>query len=50
MPWLLYSDGRLFADESLLYSEISSPKDTDHLQKDIEALENWEKTSMDDEI
>ena len=38
------SDVRLFADDSLLYREISNAKDTEQLQKDLEALENWEKT------
>lgn len=46
MPGYTQSDVRLFADDSLLYREISNAKDTEQLQKDLEALENWEKTWM----
>ncbi|CAC5405716.1 unnamed protein product [Mytilus coruscus] len=34
---------RLFADNTLLYREISDIKDADQLQKYLEELENWEK-------
>ena len=33
---------RLFADDSLLYRQINSPKDCETLQKDLDILQNWE--------
>ena len=34
---------RLFADDSLLYRVIKTPKDAEILQKDLETLQCWEK-------
>ena len=34
---------RLFADDSLLYLPIKSPKDCEILQHDLNTLQNWEK-------
>ena len=34
---------RLFADDSLLYRTIKTPKDSAILQKDLETLQIWEK-------
>ena len=34
---------RLFADDSLLYRIIKSPRDVEILQKDLETPQNWEK-------
>ena len=34
---------RLFADDSLLYRPIKSPKDCEILQHDLNTLQNWEK-------
>ena len=36
---------RLFADDSLIYRSISSPKDAEILQKDLNTLQDWEKTN-----
>ena len=38
-----FSDTRLFADDSLLYREITSNHDNVLLQRDLTALEEWEK-------
>ena len=46
MPGYTQSDVRLFTDDSVLYREMSNVKDTDQLQKDLEVLENCEKTWM----
>ena len=35
---------RLFADDSLLYRTIRTPKDSEILQKDLNTLQVWEKT------
>ena len=35
---------RLFADDSLLYRTIKTPKDSEILQKDLDSLQIWEKT------
>ena len=35
---------RLFADDSLLYRTINSPKDCEILQRDLDRLQLWEKT------
>ena len=37
------SDIKLFADDSLLLREIGNQQDADCLQKDLTALEEWEK-------
>ena len=36
-------EARLFADDCLLYRPICSRKDTEDLQQDLAALEDWEK-------
>ena len=38
------SDARLFADDCLLYRQISSRHDSAFLQQDLSALEKWETT------
>ena len=44
MPECTSSDIRLFADDSLVYRVIRNDSDRQTLQKDIDALEQWEKT------
>ena len=44
MPECSSSDIRLFADDSLLYRTIRTPEDNLALQRDLDALEKWEKT------
>lgn len=44
MPECTSSDVRLFADDSLLYRSIVTVEDNLLLQKDLDALEKWEKT------
>ena len=39
-----HSDARLFADDCLLYRQISSRHDSALLQQDLSALEKWETT------
>ena len=34
---------KLFADDSLLYRIIKSPRDIEILQRDLDLLQNWEK-------
>ena len=34
---------RLFADDSLLYRTIKTPKDSEILQKDLDNLQHWER-------
>jgi hypothetical protein len=36
-------EARLFADDCLLYRPIFSRKDTEDLQQELAALEDWEK-------
>ena len=36
------STTRLFADDSILYREITSSADAEKLQKDLDALQDWE--------
>jgi len=43
-PARVKSTTRLFADDSLLYRKIKSPADTQALQEDLNALQEWEKT------
>ena len=43
MPECVASECRLFADDSIIYRTIKSDDDADILQKDLEALEKWEK-------
>jgi hypothetical protein len=43
------SEARLFADDCLLYRSIFSRKDTENLQQDLAALEDWEKKAVDRE-
>ena len=33
---------RLFADDTILYRQITSPADSEKLQQDLDALQNWE--------
>ena len=40
----LQSDIRLFADDSIIYKEITSPSDHNVLQKDLESLATWSNT------
>ena len=39
-----FSNTKLFADDSLLFKQITSPEDSLQLQKDLSSLEQWEKT------
>ena len=43
MPNCIKSQCRLFADDTIVYREISSTADTAILQEDLDALQNWEK-------
>ena len=43
LPKVTNSEARLFADDCLLYKPIFSRKDTEDLQQDLAALEDWEK-------
>ena len=43
MPEQISSTCRLFVDDTIVYREINSVDDTAHLQKDLAALECWEK-------
>ena len=40
------STTRLFADDTVLYNQISSPADASRLQSDLDALTQWDKTWM----
>ena len=42
--WAKHSNTRLFADNSLLFSQIMKQWDADLLQQDLKVLEDWEKT------
>ena len=42
LPDQVSSGCRLFADDSILYREISTPDDSTQLQKDLDALAAWE--------
>ena len=44
MPEVTTSNTRLFADDGLLYREIDSEADSAELQKDLDALQEWETT------
>ena len=44
LPDSIHSQVRLFADDCILYREISSPTDSDILQQDIDTLCTWEQT------
>ena len=44
MPEVTTSDTRLFADDGLLYREINTETDSEELQNDLDALEEWERT------
>ena len=37
------SETKLFADDSLLFRVVKSQQDADYLQKDLTALEKWER-------
>ena len=37
------SETKLFADDSLLFRVVNSQQDADYLQKDLTALEKWER-------
>ena len=41
---MVKSTARLFADDCLLYKSIKNPSDADQLQRDLDSLQNWEKT------
>ena len=43
LPEVINSETRLFADDYLLYRPIFNRKDTEDLQQDLAALEDWEK-------
>ena len=43
LPKAINSSCRLFADDTIVYREISSPTDSAALQHDLEALQCWEK-------
>ena len=42
MPKVTTSEARLFADDGLLYREIRTKADSDELQRDLDALGEWE--------
>ncbi len=44
MPQNITSTARLFADDCLLYRTINSTEDAEELQKDLDILQEWEKT------
>ena len=44
------STTRLFADDCLVYNSISSPKDEEQLQSDLNTMVDWSNTSMGDEV
>ena len=44
LPDGLNSTPRLFADDGLIYKVINSPDDTVALQRDLDKLQQWEKT------
>ena len=37
-----YSKIRLFTDDFILYKQISSVTDANHLQSDLQSLQHWE--------
>ena len=43
LPDCVTSTVRLFADDTVLYHGISSPADTADLQRDLDALQAWER-------
>ena len=43
MPECITSKARLFADDSIIYRGINNESDCAVLEKDLEALERWEK-------
>jgi hypothetical protein len=44
LPEQVTATARLFADDCLLYRKIKSAEDTNILQKDLDALQQWEST------
>ena len=44
MPEVTTTDTRWFADDGLLYREINTETDSEELQKDLDAYEEWEGT------
>ena len=44
MPEVTTENTGLFADDGLLYREIDSEADSTELQKDLDALQEWERT------
>jgi hypothetical protein len=44
LPEQVTATARLFADDCLLYRKIKSSEDTNILQKDLDALQQWEST------
>ena len=43
MPESVKSMSRLFADDSIIYREVTSPDSCQQLQDDLKALEDWER-------
>ena len=43
LPKCVGSSCRLFADDTIVYKEISSPVNSAALQQDLEALQRWEE-------
>ena len=43
LPKCVGSSCRLFADDTIVYKDISSPADSAALQQDLEALQRWEE-------
>ena len=46
LPNIVSSQVRLFADDCLIYREISSVEDSNALQEDLNCLQDWESTWM----
>jgi hypothetical protein len=44
LPEWVKSPPRLFADDCLLHREINTKQDTETLQRDLDSLQEWEKT------
>lgn len=43
LPDCINSKCRLFADDTIVYREISCPADANLLQQDLDALQHWER-------
>ena len=44
LPSSVSSNVRLFADDSIMYTQIKTPMDCQSLQRDLTKLESWENT------